>query len=421
MLEVDPVRLAPGRGPGTLPDFSLAQYVNDRPYAASSLLGVAMADVFSTARSGAATPGRSWRTRRSRSRSCSRCCRAAAARRSPHRLFEPLGWTVEAEPHPARRGLRRVGRLAATSGFASTGAVRARRRAQPAPRPAAGPRRVQALLAGPGRGRQADAVGGGLARRPPGGGPDHPPLPGRGGGLAGWRSRGWPSSVTRPRTRSSRPTTRRSCSRRRSGSRSTPSATTRSTTCCSSSGRGRCIDLGCGPGQFLDRLVRTPAFTRIAGSDVSHPVAPARRTPAARRPDERAAGRAARAVPGRADLRGRALRGLRRGRAHGGRRARRPATAGGAGAGRVRLGQAGRGHRDHAQRRVQRALRGPRAACVTPTTGSSGRASRVRASGPTASPRPTATGSSAAASATSTTRLGPPTQMAIFTRKEGKR
>jgi 3' terminal RNA ribose 2'-O-methyltransferase Hen1 len=29
------------------------------------------------------------------------------------------------------------------------------------------------------------------------------------------------------------------------------------------------IDLGCGPGQFLDRLVKTPAFTRVAGCDVS--------------------------------------------------------------------------------------------------------------------------------------------------------
>ncbi|MEI2730816.1 MAG: methyltransferase [Dermatophilaceae bacterium] len=29
------------------------------------------------------------------------------------------------------------------------------------------------------------------------------------------------------------------------------------------------IDLGCGPGQFLDRLVRTPTLTRIAGCDVS--------------------------------------------------------------------------------------------------------------------------------------------------------
>ncbi len=51
MLDVDPVRLARSRARNA-PDFSLAQYVNDRSYAASSLLGVAMADVFSTARSG---------------------------------------------------------------------------------------------------------------------------------------------------------------------------------------------------------------------------------------------------------------------------------------------------------------------------------------------------------------------------------
>ncbi len=29
------------------------------------------------------------------------------------------------------------------------------------------------------------------------------------------------------------------------------------------------IDLGCGPGQFLERLVTSPTFTRIAGTDVS--------------------------------------------------------------------------------------------------------------------------------------------------------
>lgn len=29
------------------------------------------------------------------------------------------------------------------------------------------------------------------------------------------------------------------------------------------------IDLGCGPGAFLERLVRTPSFTKVAGSDVS--------------------------------------------------------------------------------------------------------------------------------------------------------
>ena len=99
LLDVDPVRLARSRGKNSS-DFSLAQYVNDRPYAASSLLSVAMADVFSTARSG---------------RCHARPELAAMAipldieipvlpcRGGPeiaHRLFEPLGWAVVAEPIP---------------------------------------------------------------------------------------------------------------------------------------------------------------------------------------------------------------------------------------------------------------------------------------------------------------------------------
>jgi hypothetical protein len=51
LLDIDPVALARSRGKGS-PDFSLSQYVNDRPYAASSLLAVALADVFRTARAG---------------------------------------------------------------------------------------------------------------------------------------------------------------------------------------------------------------------------------------------------------------------------------------------------------------------------------------------------------------------------------
>jgi 3' terminal RNA ribose 2'-O-methyltransferase Hen1 len=98
-LDIDPVRLARSRRRGS-PDFGLAQYVNDRPYAASSLLGAALADVFSTARSG-------------------RCdsrqqladgplplevvipalpCRGGAD--VAHRLFEPLGWEVVAAAIP---------------------------------------------------------------------------------------------------------------------------------------------------------------------------------------------------------------------------------------------------------------------------------------------------------------------------------
>ncbi|GAA0370581.1 hypothetical protein GCM10009530_20890 [Microbispora corallina] len=99
LLEIDPVRLARSRGSSS-PDFSLGQYVNDRPYAASSLLAVALADVFRTARAG-------------------RCASRQELADSPipleiglpalpcrggpdlaHRLFEPLGWRVDAAPVP---------------------------------------------------------------------------------------------------------------------------------------------------------------------------------------------------------------------------------------------------------------------------------------------------------------------------------
>lgn len=57
LLEVDAVGLVrkgreQGRGRSAGPDTALAQYVNDRPYAASSLLAVALATVFRTALGG---------------------------------------------------------------------------------------------------------------------------------------------------------------------------------------------------------------------------------------------------------------------------------------------------------------------------------------------------------------------------------
>lgn len=56
LLEVDPIALVRGRSGGRSaggPDaFSLAQYVNDRPYAASSMLAVALGKVFASARRG---------------------------------------------------------------------------------------------------------------------------------------------------------------------------------------------------------------------------------------------------------------------------------------------------------------------------------------------------------------------------------
>lgn len=99
LLDVDPIRLARTSG-GSRPDHALGHYINDRPYAASSLLSVALADVFRTARAGR----------------CAMKPELAAApipleialpalpcRGGPQlaeRLFAPLGWSVEADPVP---------------------------------------------------------------------------------------------------------------------------------------------------------------------------------------------------------------------------------------------------------------------------------------------------------------------------------
>ncbi|MEU3512632.1 3' terminal RNA ribose 2'-O-methyltransferase Hen1 [Streptomyces longwoodensis] len=103
LLEVDPVALVRrgrGKNRGGAPDAALAQYVNDRPYAASSLLAVALSAVFSSAMRGvcAARPERAAEPLPLRIE-----VPALPARGGPalvRRLFEPLGWTVTAQPVP---------------------------------------------------------------------------------------------------------------------------------------------------------------------------------------------------------------------------------------------------------------------------------------------------------------------------------
>lgn len=99
LVDVDPMKLARGRAKNS-PDFSLGQYVNDRSYAASSLLGVAMADVFSTARSGRCD------SRQELADSAIPLeieipvlpCRGGSD--IAVRVFGPLGWTVQVDPLP---------------------------------------------------------------------------------------------------------------------------------------------------------------------------------------------------------------------------------------------------------------------------------------------------------------------------------
>ncbi|MFD5480773.1 3' terminal RNA ribose 2'-O-methyltransferase Hen1 [Streptomyces hawaiiensis] len=101
LLEVDAVALVrrgKGKGRGGAPDAALAQYVNDRPYAASSLLAVALSGVFSSAMKGVcnARPELPGQARPLRVE-----VPALPARGGPdlvRALFEPLGWAVTAEP-----------------------------------------------------------------------------------------------------------------------------------------------------------------------------------------------------------------------------------------------------------------------------------------------------------------------------------
>lgn len=97
LLEVDPVALVrrgKGKGRGGAPDAALAQYVNDRPYAASSLLAVALSAVFSSAMRGVcnARPERAQQPLPLRIEVPALPARGGAD--LVHKLFEPLGWTV---------------------------------------------------------------------------------------------------------------------------------------------------------------------------------------------------------------------------------------------------------------------------------------------------------------------------------------
>ena len=101
LLEVDAVALVQrgkGKGRGGAPDAALAQYVNDRPYAASSLLAVALSAVFSSAMRGVcnARPERAARPLPLRIEVPALPARGGTD--LVQKLFAPLGWTVTAQP-----------------------------------------------------------------------------------------------------------------------------------------------------------------------------------------------------------------------------------------------------------------------------------------------------------------------------------
>ena len=97
LLEVDPIGLVRDRkGPGT----ALGQYVNDRPYAASSMLAVAIKEAFRTALTGRcdARPALAAEPIPLELHVPALRCRGGGA--LAQRVFAPLGWTVDTQSRP---------------------------------------------------------------------------------------------------------------------------------------------------------------------------------------------------------------------------------------------------------------------------------------------------------------------------------
>jgi 3' terminal RNA ribose 2'-O-methyltransferase Hen1 len=100
LLEVDPIALVRGRKGPSSEGFTLGQYVNDRPYAASSMMSMALSKVFRTAMTGRcdARPQLAAAPIPLEIRVPALPCRGGAD--LARRVFEPLGWTVEAGTVP---------------------------------------------------------------------------------------------------------------------------------------------------------------------------------------------------------------------------------------------------------------------------------------------------------------------------------
>ena len=98
LLDVDPVGLVRGRAHGG-GEGSLDQYVNDRPYAASSFLSVAISRVFGTALSGRSKERQELAEQALDLEATIAALPCRGGESFLRSLFEPLAYTVEAEHH----------------------------------------------------------------------------------------------------------------------------------------------------------------------------------------------------------------------------------------------------------------------------------------------------------------------------------
>ncbi|WP_031940149.1 3' terminal RNA ribose 2'-O-methyltransferase Hen1 [Prescottella defluvii] len=100
LLDVDPIELARSRFRRGTDGFALGQYVNDRPYAGSSMLAVALSRVFKSALAGVCKTRPELAEAALPLRITIPAMPARGGADLPGRLFGPLGWDVTAAPLP---------------------------------------------------------------------------------------------------------------------------------------------------------------------------------------------------------------------------------------------------------------------------------------------------------------------------------
>ena len=99
LLDVDPVALVRGQSARSGAGRTLAQYVNDRPYVASSFLSVALAQVFGSALGGRCKDKPDAAARALPLTAHLEVLPSRGGAELIRRLFEPLGYMVETAPH----------------------------------------------------------------------------------------------------------------------------------------------------------------------------------------------------------------------------------------------------------------------------------------------------------------------------------
>lgn len=101
LLDIDPIGLVRrNNGPGGANEFALEQYVNDRPYVASSFLSAAIAKAYSTAMNGRCKDRPELVTTAMPFEATIAVLPVRGGEEVLRQLFEPLGYTMELERHP---------------------------------------------------------------------------------------------------------------------------------------------------------------------------------------------------------------------------------------------------------------------------------------------------------------------------------